>query len=77
MADIRSLYKSITEMSNEEIEKKLLDIRQKIRVPKQPKTVVVSKAKQETKRKVDLKTLLSGMNPEDRAEFIASITNGK
>ena len=73
MATISDLHKSISSMTNEELEQKFLDIRKNIRITKKAfkgdKTSKVQKDK-----KVDIRSILALLSPEELEAFKNSIT---
>ena len=71
MATIHDLlHRSISDMSDSEIEARLIEIRKSIRIKPTKK---VSSAKQSKPKEPNVMSLFSGMSPEDRATLIAEL----
>jgi len=73
MANIDNLLKSISEMSDNELESRIIDVRKSIRTKKAGKKV--SSAKQSQPKGDNLISLLTGMSPEDKAALVAELEN--
>lgn len=69
MATIDDLNTSITEMSDEELQSRMLDLRKSRRVNKKPtKTKTIAKPKQ-----LSIISLMGSMSEEDKAELIRTL----
>lgn len=84
MADLSSLKKSITQMSNEELQALILDTRKRRR-SEEPKKKAAAKKKSAAKKKtkksamktngadIPVNQLLNNMTPEQKAELLKSL----
>lgn len=72
MATIKDLCKSISEMSNEEIEKRLLENRRKIREPKGK--FQKAAVKREKKENGKLAEFIKKLSPQEKAKLISELT---
>jgi hypothetical protein len=76
MSTIQSLHKSISQMSKEELEQRLLSIRKNIRESK--KAVKISSKKSSAKsakveKPLDMKAMFALMSEEEKTEFLKSL----
>jgi hypothetical protein len=77
MPTIEDLRASISQMTDQELEASLLDIRKERRIKKGPAKTSTPQDTQAKAEKADVKTLLSSLSPEAKARLLQQLTGGK
>lgn len=73
MATIDDLNKSISQMTNEELEALIIERRKKLRTRTESKAAKTTRENKEKKETKSVKTMLSGLTSDQRAQLLAEL----